>query len=202
MGDKGHQHIDYSCGIDLGDHFVVMGGRADGAGWLATQYNKDGHVENLPRLRMEMKRHACTSYTNAEGNIMLILIGGAHDNDYERPHNETDILDLKNGKEWKRADDLPVATMAFSAVNLHNIIYVFGGYIQGKGVNKKKKTSQIWRMDPKGIKLYDFDDNHDRNKTVIWRKFGKLLERRAYYGVGLIYDVTKYAKWCTEASDI
>ena len=57
-------------------------------------------------------------------------------------------------------------------------------------------------MDPKDIKLYDFDDNHDRNKTVIWKKFGKLLERRAYYGVGLIYDVTKYAKWCTKASDI
>ena len=59
---------------------------------------------------------------------MLILIGGAHDNDYEQPHNETDILDWKNGKDWKRADDLPVAIMALQAVNLNNIIYIFGKY--------------------------------------------------------------------------
>ena len=44
------------------------------AGWLATQYNEKGFVKSLPRLRMEMKRHACSKFTNSEGDIVSKLL--------------------------------------------------------------------------------------------------------------------------------
>ena len=44
------------------------------AGWLATQYNEKGFVKSLPRLRMEMKRHACSKFTNSKGDIVSKLL--------------------------------------------------------------------------------------------------------------------------------
>ena len=65
-------HCSYSCGIDLRNgKFVVTGGRQEhGGGKLVTEYNEDGYLRTLPKLKFERREHACSMFKNAKGQIV------------------------------------------------------------------------------------------------------------------------------------
>ena len=60
--------VSYSCGIDLGDYFVVTGGY-NGLDKVA-QYSETGFDKYLANLNEGRDRHACTKFVDQSGNTV------------------------------------------------------------------------------------------------------------------------------------
>ena len=54
-----------SCGVDLGDKYVVIGG--NGAERKVTQYKDTGFDRSLPELVIGRYDHACAKFRNGNG---------------------------------------------------------------------------------------------------------------------------------------
>ena len=74
---------EYSCGVDMGDQYVVIGGtdnKATGAQRLLRAYlkkvglyNDDGFVRNLPDLPMGRYDHACAGFKDKNGDMVSVI---------------------------------------------------------------------------------------------------------------------------------
>ena len=66
-----------SCGVDMGDLYVVIGGENTklGGGALrnVTLYNDDGFVRNLPDLVMGRFYHACAGFQDINGDMVGLI---------------------------------------------------------------------------------------------------------------------------------
>lgn len=60
-----------SCGIDLGDKYVVIGGK--GAEKKVIRYKKNGFDRVLPELLVGRYGHACAKFENADRKKVLLL---------------------------------------------------------------------------------------------------------------------------------
>ena len=69
---------------------VVTGGTA-GSHVLATKYNLDGWLEDLPDLNHGRRNHACTWYRADEGDLVYLVAGG-WDKRGEQPISDTEML--------------------------------------------------------------------------------------------------------------
>ena len=66
----------WSCGIDMGDQYVVIGG------WdlennirlrKVSLYNDDGFVRSLPDLILGRYEHACARFQNGNGEMVSLI---------------------------------------------------------------------------------------------------------------------------------
>ena len=61
-----------SCGIDLGDFYVTIGGQSLDGNYtglrMVTKYSKQGQSEDLPQLQTGRYHLGCSSYTDSNGN--------------------------------------------------------------------------------------------------------------------------------------
>ena len=77
---KGFDLIGYtvqSCGVDMGDLFVVIGGwnpEKKRAMRKVTLYNDDGFVRNLPDLIMGRYDHACAGFQDINGDMVGVIL--------------------------------------------------------------------------------------------------------------------------------
>ena len=66
-----------SCGVDMGDLYVVIGGwdtkLGGGALRNVTLYNDDGFVRNLPDLVMGRFYHACAGFQDINGDMVGVI---------------------------------------------------------------------------------------------------------------------------------
>lgn len=61
-------YYSYSCGIDLGNYFVVTGGSPNLA--TVTKYSQAGFDQYLETLNIGRKKHACSKFVDDIGNTV------------------------------------------------------------------------------------------------------------------------------------
>ena len=61
-----------ACGIDLGDTYVVTGGRQSPK--TVTKYSLTGEVTYLPTLKQGRMDHACTSFIDDNGVTVSLVV--------------------------------------------------------------------------------------------------------------------------------
>ena len=61
-----------ASGIEVGDHFIVTGGRGGTSGGLNTvaKYSRSGFIGNLANLNQGRYNHACSSYVTDRGETV------------------------------------------------------------------------------------------------------------------------------------
>merc|ERR1712062_357725 len=167
----------YSCGIDLGEYFVVTGGyitqspslhprSASDVLSFVTQYSEAGFYKDLAPLNQRRFNHACTKFVDESGNTALLVTGGVGGRSFL---SSTEIYSQSTAT-WSFAASLPSARLAFSAVTLDNSVFAFGG-----GINI-------------GPSSHIFSYNSTLN---YWKFVGEMNETRAYHGLGLLFDVSE-----------
>ena len=116
----------HSCSIGLTDHVVVTGGS-----WLsnvlATKYNLDGWMEDLPALNDGRQNHACAWYRDDAGTLVYLVTGGWRWED-PQPLSSTEILS-SGSPQWSFTSPLPYSISGLSAVTVDNIPFLFGNII-------------------------------------------------------------------------
>ena len=60
-----------SCGVDLGDKYIVIGGK--GAERKVTQYKDTGFDRSLPELLFGRYNHACAKFRNGNGEEVSLI---------------------------------------------------------------------------------------------------------------------------------
>ena len=63
--------VRYSCGIDLGDYFVVTGGQ--GSLNTVARYSETGFDQYLASLNQGRYRHACSKFVDDNGNTVRCI---------------------------------------------------------------------------------------------------------------------------------
>ena len=71
-------HCSAACGIEVGDHFIVTGGKNWNAPEFAlatvAKYSQSGLVEYLPFLNKRRYWHACSSFISDGGETVGIIL--------------------------------------------------------------------------------------------------------------------------------
>ena len=70
----GPTHV--SCGVDMGDLYVVIGGWDEAKKTFlrnVTLYNDDGFVRNLPDLTKGRAHHACARFQDGNGDMVGVI---------------------------------------------------------------------------------------------------------------------------------
>ena len=62
-----------SCGIDMGDQYVVIGGEPQVGSRNVTLYNDYGFVRNLPDLVLGQWNHACAGFQDINGDMVGVI---------------------------------------------------------------------------------------------------------------------------------
>ena len=62
-----------SCGVDMGDQYVVIGGEPQVGSRNVTLYNDYGFVRNLPDLVLGRYFHACARFQNGNGDMVGVI---------------------------------------------------------------------------------------------------------------------------------
>ena len=63
-----------SCGVDMGDQYVVIGGEPQVGSRNVTLYNDYGFVRNLPDLVLGRSRHACARFQDGNGDMVGVIL--------------------------------------------------------------------------------------------------------------------------------
>ena len=64
----------FSCGVDVGDQYVVIGGQAEVGLRKVGLYNDYGFVRNLPDLVLGRSRHACARFQDGNGDMVGVIL--------------------------------------------------------------------------------------------------------------------------------
>ena len=62
-----------SCGVDMGDQYVVIGGEPQVGSRNVTLYNDYGFVRNLPDLVLGRWNHACAGFQDINGDMVGLI---------------------------------------------------------------------------------------------------------------------------------
>ena len=62
-----------SCGVDMGDQYVVIGGEPQVGSRNVTLYNDYGFVRNLPDLVLGRWNHACAGFQDINGDMVGVI---------------------------------------------------------------------------------------------------------------------------------
>ena len=65
-----------SCGIDMGDQYIVIGGRENNkqkGTRKVTIYNDNGFESTLPDLILGQYGHACARFQNENGDMVSVI---------------------------------------------------------------------------------------------------------------------------------
>jgi len=165
-----------ACGIEVGDHYVVTGGRDGSAPGYAlstvANYSQSGLVEYLPSLNTRRFSHACSSFISDSGETVLLVTGGGHEpGGAEIRLDSTEILDGPS-RSWRTLTTarLPSARWALQAGTVNNIVFIFGGD-DGSHLNT----------------ILSFNKTEES-----WQPAGQMTVRRSYHGVEVAQDVSKH----------
>ena len=63
----------FSCGVDMGDQYVVIGGQAEVGLRKVGLYNDYGFVRNLPDLVLGRFNHACAGFQDINGDMVGVI---------------------------------------------------------------------------------------------------------------------------------
>ena len=128
MGGKFFFLFRESCGIDLGNFYIVTGGH-DGSdtGVLkgVSKYSPTGWLEDLGHLNFARRAHACSHYWDEDGGLVLLVTGGR---DSEEKSLVSTEVSSDLGASWslKSSAALPVGISYMAAVTYNNKVYIFG----------------------------------------------------------------------------
>merc|ERR1712156_1230501 len=90
--------IDQSCGVDLGDRYLVIGGLINNLGGTkVTQYKDGGFDRVFPDLIIGRYGHACAKFQNGNGDEAIMVIGGWIDS---KRSAQTEMMTLSSNN-WK-----------------------------------------------------------------------------------------------------
>ena len=68
----------YACGVEVGDHYIVTGGfeysEDDKALETVAEYSQAGFVRYLPNMIQGRSYHACSYFTNGDGETVRIIL--------------------------------------------------------------------------------------------------------------------------------
>ena len=111
-----------SCGIDLGEFFIVTGG----IDWLTptrtvSKYSKSGWVEDLHSLMKARSSHACSQYKDERGGLVMLVTGG-----WSREAIDSTEISDDLGVSWRSVTSLPSRRKRIQAVPYNNKILIFG----------------------------------------------------------------------------
>ena len=59
-----------SCGIDLGDQYVVIGGKDESARRKVTLYKDTGFYQSRPELQVGRYGHSCAKFQQGNGEMV------------------------------------------------------------------------------------------------------------------------------------
>jgi len=169
---------DSSCGINLGETYVVTGG------WNAfnqvTEYFRNGDSQALPPLLTGRQEHGCGSYVDSDGVLFLLVTSGKEifENGGWKVLSSTEIFRYSepSGESWKPAAALPTPAapsepgrFALGSITFENSVYVFGGWSPVSGSHDE---------------IYKYDPESDE-----WTRAGTMGTARHWFAVGLVeYD--------------
>jgi len=144
----------WACGIELGDHYVVTGGRDIDAPEYAlntvAKYSQSGLVDNLPSLNTRRYQHACSSFISDSGDTVLLVTGGVHFPRGTRIRLDSTEILVSPGRSWRTLTTarLPSPTSSLRAGTANNVVFVFGGYDGSSSLNtilSFNKTEESWQ---------------------------------------------------------
>ena len=61
-----------SCGVDLGDQYVVIGGKGEDAERKVTLYKDTGFYRSRPELLVGRYGHSCDKFQNGNGEMVSL----------------------------------------------------------------------------------------------------------------------------------
>ena len=109
-----------SCGIDLGDFFIVTGGGINLKNKVS-KYSKTGLVADLAQLNEGRALHACSLFKADGGDQVLLVTGGYNTKALSSTEISTDL-----GASWKISASLPSAMFWLRAVTYGNSVLLLG----------------------------------------------------------------------------
>ena len=110
-----------SCGIDLGEFFIVTGGYDWRATRTVSKYSKSGWVEDLHSLMETRSSHACSQYKDERGGLVMLVTGG-----WSRETIDSTEISDDLGVSWRSVTSLPSNRKRLQAVPYNNKILIFG----------------------------------------------------------------------------
>jgi len=158
--------ISYSCGIDLGDSFIVTGGYEDRV--TVAQFSQTGFVKYLGNLNQGRRGHACSKFVDDSGKTALLVTGGYLSDSTILSSTE---LYLESTSTWSYAASLPSARSGISAATLDNSIFIFGGKLESSVYSKE---------------IVSYDPSSDS-----WKVVGEMIQQRSFYGVSNLAEVSE-----------
>jgi len=165
-----------SCAITQKDYVIILGG----GGYMkyetqlvmkrVTKYNLQGHMETLPEMQIGRNSHGC-GYYHANGKMVLMVTGGWSYNDIYYDSTETLVI---GEQAWTFAQPLPRPLFSVGSISLGNKVFIFGGSVRGRNLQKK---------------ILAFDGKS-------WEEVGQMRKPRASLGVSRIVspDETGFCK--------
>ena len=91
---------------------------------LATKYNLNGWMEDLPALNIGRQNHACAWLRDDGGTLVYLVTGGWQRTD-QQPISSTEMLS-SGSSQWTLTSPLPYSISGLRAVTLDNIPFLFG----------------------------------------------------------------------------
>jgi len=164
-----------ACGVEVDDTFIITGGRdyyaPDGTLNSVVRYNSQGESEVLPSLTVGRCWHACASYLNSNGKLVVLVTGGVRvfNRGKGKFHYSTELM--VDFKPWRPAANLGFPIYALRAATLDNKVFLFGG-------NSKAHDALDF------ILSYEPD-------TDTWHKAGTMTVGRANHAVAVRPDVSQ-----------
>merc|ERR1719234_1924279 len=148
-----------ACSIPLGDEVILTGGMDTLK--TVSRYNEGGWVRDMSSLNTGRRNHGCTSYSTGPLEQVLLVTGGYDDDDNSIILDSTEVL--RPGSDWQEITSArqprPIAGVSVSTLDTR--VLLFGG----------------WYGE-------DIDRNDDilEAQSGVWRKVGKLTNRRSVTG--------------------
>jgi len=154
----------WACLISRGDTFVITGGHDGDYISRVSLYSSAGWVRNLASLNTARSDHGCASYTDSNGQEVLLVAGGDTTGTGSTTLATTEILRTIDGR-WTMAGNLPDAVYGLSGATLANTVFMTGGYANDN------YYSTILR----------YDASND-----VWTTAGQMREKRRYHAVAVV----------------
>jgi len=161
-----------TCGIDLGDRYVVVGGLGGQGEDKVVQYSLTGEMTYLPgKLNRARYDHSCSKYK--KDGVTILLVTGGLQGEY------LSSTEIYVDSEWKYVASLPTPRQFLALATINNTVFAFGGeYYEGRYPN----GTQFYYDD-----IFRYDSAGD-----VWEDAGKMNVPRSQHAVATLEDISLF----------
>merc|ERR1711953_1404553 len=153
-----------TCGIDLGDRYVVVGGLGGQGEDKVSQYSLTGEMTYLPgKLNTGRYGHSCSQYK--KDRVTILLVTGGLSGEY------LSSTEIYVDSEWKYVASLPTPRELLALATINNTVFAFGGEYEG-----------VYYDD-----ILRYDSAGDR-----WEDAGKMNFPRSQHAVATLEDISQF----------